>query len=423
MSLANKQDIDAIHSADVPDFYIFTKTSGCIYCDKAKELMTGQDKTYHETSFDTLKDLQSHVHPMIPASRVPSFPLILEGQTGSVVGGFHHLREKLLEPILAEDTRYSAFPIQHLDIYSLYKKQVACFWTSEEITLRDDIDAYEQLSDNEQHFLSHVLGFFAQADFIVLQNLMENFVNEVTLAESKMFYSMQAFIESEHSIVYSQLIDSLIRDPFERAKLFDAIKNIKAVRDKAVWAMKWLDTTNPFSTRLVAYACVEGILFSGSFCAIYWLKQRVNMPGLSLSNQFISRDEKLHTEHAVALYKKLLYPLSQDTVHAIIREAVENEKNFILEALPCSLIGMNSDSMGQYIEYVADRLAVDLGYAKIWGVENPFSWMESLGLEGKTNFFESRSGDYARATVTLHGGPEYQSLEHTEGDGSDDDDF
>jgi ribonucleotide reductase beta subunit family protein with ferritin-like domain len=311
-----------------------------------------------------------------------------------------------------------------MDIYALYKQQVGCFWTSEEITLRDDVESFEKdLNDDERHFLSHVLGFFSQADGIVLQNLLENFMNEVQLAESKMFYSMQAFIESEHSIVYSMLIDSLIKDPFERAKLFDAIKNIQAIKEKASWALKWLDTTNTFATRLVAYACVEGILFSGSFCAIFWMKQRCNMPGLSLSNQFISRDEKLHTEHAIALYKKLLYPLPEGDVHAIIREAVEGEKSFILDALPCSLVGMNSASMGQYIEFVADRLAIDLGYSKIYGRDNPFPWMENLGLEGKTNFFEGRPSDYQRApgvSLPLGGGTEYQSLQ----DGaSDDDDF
>jgi ribonucleotide reductase beta subunit family protein with ferritin-like domain len=254
---------------------------------------------------------------------------------------------------------------------------------------------------------------------------MENFMNEVSLAESKMFYSIQAFMESEHAIVYSQLLDSLVRDPFERVKLFDAIRHIKAIGDKAAWAMKWLDLSNTFATRLVAYACVEGILFSGSFCAVYWLKTRgVNMPGLSLSNQFIARDEKLHTEHAIALYKKLVNCLDQATVHTIISEAVANEKAFILEALPCSLIGMNSTSMGQYIEYVADRLAIDLGYQRIYGVENPFQWMEQLGLQGKTNFFESRSGDYARATVSLSApGTEYQSLDGGADSTSDIDDF
>jgi len=407
-----------------PDFHIFTKVSGCVYCDKAKELIEEHGKTYEEKQFATLQDLQEHVHPFIPAGHVPSFPLILNSN-GRVIGGFSHLREKLIEPVLSDQTRYSAFPIQHLDIYSLYKQQVACFWTSEEITLKDDVDAFEALGDGEKHFISHVLGFFAQADSIVLKNLMENFMNEVTLAESKMFYAIQAFVESEHGIVYSQLLDSLIRDPFERAKLFDAVRHIKAIGDKAAWAMKWLDRTNTFATRLVAYACVEGILFSGSFCAIYWLKSRgINMPGLSLSNQFIARDEKLHTEHAVALYKKLVHKLDQGTVHTIISEAVSNEKAFILEALPCSLIGMNSQAMGQYIEYVADRLAVDLGYQRVYGVDNPFQWMEQLGLLGKTNFFESRSGDYARATISLSGpGTEYQSLEGCEDSTSDVDDF
>jgi len=406
-----------------PDYYIFTKVSGCIYCDRAKQLLVEQGKTYEERQFETLKSLQAYCHPLIPADRIPSFPLILNSD-GTVVGGFQHLRERLVEPVLCEHTRYSAFPIAHLDIYSLYKQQVACFWTSEEITLRDDVDAFEQMSDQEKHFLSHVLGFFAQADSIVLKNLMENFGNEVTLAESKMFFSIQGFLESEHSIVYSQLIDSLVRDPFERANLFDAIKNIPAIGDKASWAMKWLNKNNTFAERLVAYTCVEGILFSGSFCAIYWLKNRgVNMPGLSLSNQFISRDEKLHVEHGVALYKKLIYPLGQQRVYEIVGEAVQNEKSFILEALPCSLIGMSSEKMGQYIEYVADRLLVDLGYSKMYGSDNPFPFMEQLGLQGKTNFFEARNGDYARATVSLQApGTEYQSLDG-EDSASDFDDF
>lgn len=415
------------HNANnTPDYFIYTKTSGCIYCDKAKELLDAHDLTYSETSFDSLKYLRDRVCPMISPDVVTSFPLILRGDTRGVVGGYTHLRDIIEEPVLNGSLmRYAAFPVKEFDIFKLYKQSVACFWTSEEISMRDDVSVYEnQLTDQERHFVSHILAFFSQADAIVLQNLMENFQNEVKLAESNMFYSMQGFMESEHSIVYSMLIDSLIRDPVERTKLFDAITHIPAVRAKANWALKWFSKTNRFATRLVAFACVEGILFSGSFCAIYWLKQRATMPGLSLSNQFISRDEKLHTEHAVALYQRLIHPLSEEDVHTIVKEAVENEKAFIIDALPCSLIGMNSVSMSEYIEFVADSLCMDLGYRPIYGSQNPFPFMEHLGLDGKTNFFESRTGDYARAGVTIGGGDiDHQSLSDDMDTLSNDDDF
>jgi len=392
-------------------FTILSKRSGCVYCDRAKSLLTERGIEYVEIPFDSLDEVRTRYAPAVDPDTIKTFPLIFKN--GRCIGGFEHLRDHLEEPILKEDTnRLSAFPIEHADVYDLYKKAVSCFWTSDEISLRDDIDAFEALSKNERHFLTHVLAFFAQSDAIVLQNLMSNFCNEVQLLESKMFYSLQAFMESEHSIVYSMLIDALVRDHREKHRLFDAITHVPAVRKKALWAQRWLDRSNRFATRLVAFACVEGILFSGSFCAIFWLKQRTNMPGLSLSNQFISRDERLHVDHATALYRKLEHKLTHRELSEIVREAVENEKEFICEALPCKLIGMNAQSMGMYIQFVADCLCIDLGHEPIYEAENPYTWMTSLGLEGKTNFFESRASDYQRATVN-----------DGDGSGGDEDDF
>jgi len=379
-------------------YTVITKRSGCVYCDKAKTLLAAHGVPHETMAFDTLQEVKDRFRPAINPQSITSFPVIFK-EDGTYVGGYEHLRDQLEEPILRDDnTRLSAFPIQHADIFDLYKKQVSCFWTSDEISLRDDIDAYEALSSQEKFFLNHVLAFFAQADAIVLQNLMDNFSAEVSIIESKMFYSLQAFIESEHSIVYSMLIDALIRDHDEKHRLFDAIAHIPAVKKKALWAQKWLDKSKRFAARLVAFACVEGILFSGSFCAIFWLKQRTNMPGLSLSNQFISRDERLHVEHACNLYRKLEQPLSQAEVHEIVRGAVENEKEFICDALPCKLIGMNARQMQMYIEFTADGLLIDLGHEAIYNVECPFPFMLHLSMDGKTNFFESRASDYQRAS-------------------------
>ena len=303
------------------------------------------------------------------------------------------------EPILQEDeNRYVLFPIQHDDIYKMYKKQVDCFWRAEEIDLSKDMGDWEKMTTDEKYFIKMVLAFFAASDGIVLENLGVRFMTEVQNSEARAFYGFQIAMENIHSETYSLLIDTYIKEKEEKMKLFQAMNNFGCIEKKARWAMKWInDKRSGFATRLVAFACVEGIFFSGSFCAIYWLKKRGLMPGLTFSNELISRDEALHTEFAVLLYSKLEKKLTKKKIHEIISEAVEIEKEFICDALPCRLIGMNSTLMKQYIEFVADRLCLQLGYEKIYNAQNPFDFMEMISLEQKTNFFESRVSDYALA--------------------------
>jgi ribonucleotide reductase beta subunit family protein with ferritin-like domain/glutaredoxin len=387
----------------VAEFTVYAKTSGCRYCDLAKALLDKHKRPYRVIYVATLDELKATVAPHIPASRITSFPLIIDNATGDVVGGYAHLLERLEEPILSDAAkRYSAFPLKELDIWNLYKKAIASFWTSDEISLRDDVENFSSLSDDERYFITHILAFFASSDGIVNENLFRCFTQQVTLQESQLFWAYQAFNEAEHNITYSLLIDSLIPDPVEKATVFDAIHRMPVVADKAAWAQRWMDpATKTFAERLLAFCCVEGILFSGSFAAIFWLKQQypAALPGLSLSNQFISRDENLHCEHAKILYGKLRHRLPQETVHQLIREAVETEERFMTQALPCKLVGMQASTMIEYIHYVADRMAMDLGYAKIYHAENPFEWMQQLSMHGKTNFFESRVSEYQRAAV------------------------
>jgi ribonucleotide reductase beta subunit family protein with ferritin-like domain/glutaredoxin len=295
--------------------------------------------------------------------------------------------------------RFTAFPVEHPDLWALYKRAVASFWTADEISLAKDVAEFELLSPSERHFITHVLAFFASSDGIVQENLAKNFLGEVQLAEARQFFSYQIFNEAIHNETYSVLIDALVRDPAAKAATFAAITELPAVRDKAAWALKWLDASRPFAERLVAFVCVEGILFSGSFCAVYWLKTRGLMPGLGLSNQFISRDEGLHCEFGVALYAKLADKIPGTRVQEIVREAVENEQRFITDAVPCDLVGMNPASMSAYIEFVADRLLVSLGADKLFGSKNPFPWMELISLSGKDNFFERVASEYQKAGV------------------------
>ena len=308
------------------------------------------------------------------------------------------VREPLLTP---NDNRFVMFPIQDQSIWEMYKKQVDCFWRAEEIDLSKDMNHWESLNADERSFLSMILAFFAASDGIVLENLAQRFMGEVQLAEARAFYGFQIAMENIHSQTYSLLIDSYIKDPQEKDKLFNAITHYPCIKKKADWAQKWIhDNRSTFATRLVAFACVEGIFFSGAFCSIYWMKKRGLMPGLTFSNELISRDEALHTEFAVLLYSKLVKKMGKARIHEIIKEAVDIETEFICEALPCRLIGMNSQLMTQYIQFVADRLSVQLGYDKIYNVANPFDWMELISLEGKTNFFEKKVGDYALANKT-----------------------
>jgi len=307
------------------------------------------------------------------------------------------------EPLLTpDDKRFVMFPIQHQDIWEMYKKQIDCFWRSEEIDLSKDMNHWLALSDSEKYFISMILAFFASSDGIVLENLGMRFCNEVQVAEARAFYGFQIAMENIHSETYSLLIDTYIKNPEEKDKLFNGIDNFPCIKKKADWAQKWIgDKRSNFATRLIAFACVEGIMFSGAFCSIYWLKKRGLMPGLTFSNELISRDEALHTEFAILLYNKLLKKVSKNKVYEIIKEAVEIETEFICDALPCRLIGMNAELMTQYIQFVADRLSLQLGYDKIYNVNNPFDFMVLISVEQKTNFFESRVSDYALANKTI----------------------
>lgn len=305
---------------------------------------------------------------------------------------------KISDPILTENpNRYVMFPIEDQDIWKQYKKQMDCFWRAEEVDLSKDYKDWDNnLTNDEKHFIKMVLAFFAASDGIVLENLGMRFMSEVQLSEARAFYGFQIMMENIHSEMYSILIESYIKDKEEKTKLFKAVENFECINKKANWAIKWIhDKRSAFATRLVAFACVEGIFFSGSFCAIYWLKKRGLMPGLTFSNELISRDEGMHTDFAVLLYSKIQKKISKVRIYEIIKEAVEIEKKFICEALPCRLIGMNQDNMKKYIEFVADRLVVQLGYEKIYNSVNPFDFMEMISIEGKTNFFEKRVGDYS----------------------------
>lgn len=300
--------------------------------------------------------------------------------------------------LLQDDNRYVMFPIKSQNVWEMYKKQVECFWRCEEVDLSKDLKDWSNLTPNEKHFISHILAFFAASDGIVLENLAIRFMSDVKLSEARAFYGFQIAMENIHSEMYSLLIDTYIKKNDEKNNLFHAVDNFPCIKKKADWALKWAgDKRSSFATRLVAFACVEGIFFSGAFCSIYWLKKRGLMPGLTFSNELISRDEALHTEFAVLLYTMLDKKLKKERIYEIIKEAVSIEQEFITEALPCRLIGMNDKLMNEYIEFVADRLVVQLGYKKIYNTQNPFSFMEMISIEGKTNFFERRVGEYALA--------------------------
>jgi ribonucleoside-diphosphate reductase subunit M2 len=309
-----------------------------------------------------------------------------------------NVNEPLLNP---DDNRFVMFPIKYDDVWQMYKKQVDCFWRAEEIDLSKDLAHWDTLSQEEKFFLSMILAFFAASDGIVLENLGLRFMNDVQISEARAFYGFQIAMENIHSQTYSLLIETYIKNAEEKDKLFRALENFECIKKKGDWAQKWIkDNRSGFATRLIAFACVEGIFFSGAFCSIYWMKKRGLMPGLTFSNELISRDEALHCEFAVLLYSKLVNKVKKSRVHEIIKEAVEIENEFICEALPCRLIGMNSQLMTQYIQFCADRLCVQLGYDKIYNVCNPFDFMELISLEGKVNFFERYNDSYALATKT-----------------------
>jgi len=308
-----------------------------------------------------------------------------------------------IEPLLKPDeNRYVTFPIQHDDIWKMYKKAVDSFWVPQEVDLSKDLNDWKSLTSDEQHFIKMVLAFFAASDGLVLENLASRFMMDVQVSEARAFYGFQIAIENIHSEQYSLLIDTYIQDSAEKDRLFRAMENFPCIAKKADWAKKWInDKRSSFATRLIAFAVIEGIFFSASFASIYWIKKRGLMPGLTFSNELISRDEALHTEFAILLYSKIVKKLQKKRVHEIIKDAVEIEKEFILEAIPCRLIGMNSNLMSQYIEFVADRLCLQLGYDKIYNSANPFDFMELISMESKVNFFERTNSEYALANKTV----------------------
>jgi ribonucleoside-diphosphate reductase subunit M2 len=312
-------------------------------------------------------------------------------------------RKMMSEPILTEsDSRFVLFPIKYDAIWLKYKQAQACFWTAEEIDLETDIREWNNvLTSDEKRFISYVLAFFAAADGIVLENLAARFMKEVTIPEARAFYGFQIMIENVHAETYALLLDTLIRDQDNKIRLFNSISTIPCVKDKAEWALKWIESSESFAERLLAFAIVEGIFFSASFCAIFWLKKRGLMPGLCFSNELISRDESLHVDFACLLYSMLEQKLPQSRVYEIINEAVACEKRFVTEALSCSVIGINTITMNQYVEFVSDRLIYELGYKKYYNQENPFEWMELISLQGKTNFFERRTSEYQKQGVSM----------------------
>ena len=364
---------------------------GCKYCDYADELCKNMNLEYKKTYTD--KDgLKERC-----GQGAVTFPQIFVN--GEHIGDYFAFQEFIEESepmLLPTMNRFTIFPIEHENLWALYKKAQMSNWTAEEIDVSGDMEDWKTLSDNEKHFIKYILAFFAGSDGIVFENINNNFADEVQLTEARSFYAYQCHNEMVHGETYSKLIDKYIRDGKEKKALFEAIMGVKSIKEKAAWAMKWFDKSRPFAERLLAFACVEGIFFSGSFCAIFWLKKRGLLPGLCFSNELISRDEGLHLEFAIELFKLLKNKPSEEIVHNVVREAVTIEKSFILEALPCSLIGMNAEKMSNYIEYVADRLLKQAGFNKIWNTQNPFDFMENISLDGKTNFFEKRVGDYGK---------------------------
>jgi ribonucleoside-diphosphate reductase subunit M2 len=391
--------VGAVDDDDGPDAY---GVSGLPH--HALIAPTGKVAKNYQVSFP--EDLEAVLRPAAngygASVMEPVATSSLAAPTSRISAEYTELEKK--DPLLMENPkRFVMFPIQYPQVWEMYKKHEASFWTAEEVDLSQDNKDWDTLSTSEQHFIKHVLAFFAASDGIVNENLMAQFSTEVQIPEARAFYGFQIAMENIHSETYSLLIEQYIKDPAEKDMIFDAMHTMPAVQEKAEWAVQWMNHDNSFAERLVAFACVEGILFSGSFCAIYWLKKRGLMPGLTFSNELISRDEGLHAEFACLLYGMLQNQLPEDVVHTIVRGAVKTERQFICEALSCDLIGMNSDLMTRYIEFVADRLLTALGHSKLFGASNPFDWMELISLQGKTNFFEKRVGEYQKAGVMSSG--------------------
>tara|TARA_B100001113_G_scaffold351602_1_gene351054 strand:+ start:4702 stop:5865 length:1164 start_codon:yes stop_codon:yes gene_type:complete len=364
---------------------------GCQYCDLAVDLC----KEYKLENKKVLVDKEELKKRC--GAQASVYPQIF--MNGELIGSYFDFQDYLedAEPMLLPTLdRFTVFPIEHENLWAMYKKAQMSNWTAEEIDFSKDMDDWVNLSENEQHFIKYILAFFAGSDGIVFENLNDNFASEVQYTEARSFYAYQEHNEMVHGETYSKLIDKYIKSSSEKKNLFEAIQTIPCIKNKADWAMKWFSKDKSFGERLIAFACVEGIFFSGSFCAIFWLKKRGLLPGLCFSNELISRDEGLHLEFAIELFKMLKHKPNKSIIDQIVKDAVDIEKQFITDALPCSLIGMNSDKMSEYIEYVADRLLKQSGHDKIWGTKNPFDFMENISLDGKTNFFEKRVGDYGK---------------------------
>ena len=364
---------------------------GCQYCDLAVDLC----KEYKLENKKVLVDKEELKKRC--GTQASVYPQIF--MNDELIGSYFDFQDYLenAEPMLLPTLdRFTVFPIEHENLWTMYKKAQMSNWTAEEIDFSKDMDDWVNLSENEQHFIKYILAFFAGSDGIVFENLNDNFASEVQYTEARSFYAYQEHNEMVHGETYSKLIDKYIKNSTEKKNLFEAIQTIPCIKSKADWAMKWFSKDRSFGERLLAFACVEGIFFSCSFWAIFWLKKRGLLPGLCFSNELISRDEGLHLEFAIELFKMLKHKPSKSIIEQIVKDAVYIEKQFITDALPCSLIGMNSDKMSEYIEYVADRLLKQSGHDKIWDTKNPFDFMENISLDGKTNFFEKRVGDYGK---------------------------
>ena len=377
----------------------------CVQCENLTKELDRIGKKYKKVYLTSLKELES----LFDDNDVfyTSFPVIYD-EDANLIGDYSIAMSKFEEPLLKpNEHRFSMYPITYPDIYNMYKKARASYWQPEEITLKDDMISWNKMTDDEKHFVSYILAFFAASDGIVNENIDTNFSEEIQIPEARAFYTFQMAIESVHSETYSILLDKYVQNSLEKQKLQRGISTIPSVKQKADWAMEFMSKGRPFAERLFAFACVEGIYFSGSFCAIYWLRTKNILPGLTFSNELISRDEGLHTDFALLIFSKLNNRLTEERAHEIVKSAVENESFFITEAIPCRLIGMNADLMTTYIEFVADRLLQQAGYSKIFNVKNPFLFMEHISLEGKTNFFEKRVGEYAKAGVMNEGNDDF----------------
>ena len=366
--------------------WVILSKPGCKYCDDAEVLARDYQLNYEKRLVD-----KDELYRLTGKS---VYPQIMNDDLH--IGGFFEFEERMEPMTRVTRSRFSVFPIRHHNLWELYKKAQMSNWTAEEIDLSKDMDDWKNLSSGEQHFIKHVLAFFASSDGIVFENINTNFAKEIQYPEARSFYAYQEHNEMVHGETYGLLIEKYITDPVEKDETFKAIETIPCIKNKAEWAIKWFDRERTLGERLVAFACVEGIFFSGSFCAIFWLKKRGLLPGLCFSNELISRDEGLHQEFAIELISMLNNPPSAEVIHSIVNEAVDIEKNFITDALPCKLIGMDNTKMSQYIEFVADRLLKQLNSSPIWGTKNPFDFMENISLDGKTNFFEKRVGEYGK---------------------------